>query len=371
MYHNAQINKELINKRRLKIYQIAEGYCYNSDSLFLWDFIIPHIKPRAKILELGSGSGIIGLLCARSKNVALYQIEKQVEYALMNAKNAQINHIDSVIIHADCNMIIQSKDILEELHANMLCNDKKLEAIFTKQQLSKVLADKNLNDLKQNTTDCKNLYSTSLYSKTCNYLNSIDSERFLSKSLTYAQIVGNTLDSTQEHIESKAFFHQSQTLQHADIPSLPYFDMIVSNPPFYHTQTLQSNNPFKAQATQSHFLPFSTILKLAKKVLKPHGKLIFCYAPTMIAEILESLMAFNFGIEALRFVYPRKDKHSTLVLVYARHNSKAQTRILPPLITHNGLAQQDNTEEVISIYNAAYTQSLKVSYDDIVWEDLL
>lgn len=358
-------DNQVAMKRRLKIYQIAEGYCYNSDSLFLWDFILPHIKSRAKVLELGSGSGIIGLLCARSKAITLYQIEKQREYAFMNAKNAQINHIDSIVIHADCNMLIQSKELLKELHENMLCNKKKLESMLVETQFKEVLSLDSLS------LETPLLCSKIKDSKACrverNKTSNMESKRDFS-TITQNK---NNLNPTQSQVSHHNEDTKHVAPQYADITSLPYFDLIISNPPFYHTQTLQSNNPFKAQATQSHFLPLSTMLKLAKRVLKPHAKFIFCYAPAMLPEILESLRAFGFGVESLRFVYPRMEKDSTLVLVCARHNSKAQTRILPPLITHKGLAQQDNTDEVLSIYKAAHTQSIKVAYDDIVWENLL
>lgn len=352
-------------KRRLKIYQIAEGYCYNSDSLFLWDFILPHIKSRAKVLELGSGSGIIGLLCARSKAITLYQIEKQREYAFMNAKNAQINHIDSIVIHADCNMLIHSKELLKELQDNLLCNNKKLESMLVETQFKEVLSPESLS------LETPLLCSKIKDSKAChverNKTSNMESKRDFS-TITQNK---NNLNPTQSQVSHHNEDTKHVAPQYADITSLPYFDLIISNPPFYHTQTLQSNNPFKAQATQSHFLPLSTMLKLAKRVLKPHGKFIFCYAPAMLPEILESLRAYGFGVEFLRFVYPRIEKDSSLVLICAKFNSKAQTRILPPLITHKGLAQQDNTDEVLSIYKAAHTQSIKVAYDDIVWENLL
>lgn len=358
-------DNQVAMKRRLKIYQIAEGYCYNSDSLFLWDFILPHIKSRAKVLELGSGSGIIGLLCAKSKAITLYQIEKQREYALMNAKNAQINHIDSIVIHADCNMLIQSKELLKELQENMLCNKKKSESMLVETQFKEVLSPESLS------LETPLLCSKIKDSKAChverNKTSNMESKRDFS-TITQNK---NNLNPTQSQVSHHNEDTKHLAPQYANITSLPYFDLIISNPPFYHTQTLQSNNPFKAQATQSHFLPFSTMLKLAKRVLKPHGKFIFCYAPAMLPEVLESLRAFGFGVESLRFVYPRIEKDSSLVLICAKFNSKAQTRILPPLITHKGLAQQDNTDEVLSIYKAAHTQSIKVAYDDIVWENLL
>lgn len=312
MYQNT-IKHNKIKSRHLQIYQITEGYCYNSDSLFLWDFILPHIKHNAKVLELGSGSGIIGLLCARDRHIKLYQLEKQAIYALMNAKNAIINNIDSIVIHADCNELLNSSEIIKELNYNMLYNQEKLQTLITQQALQKHISN----------------------IKSC-------------KTISY-----------------------KHTLKDYNITRLAYFDLIISNPPFYPINTISSKNHIKAQATQSQYMPFVTMLKLAKKFLKPNGKFIFCYSPSMLGQILESLISFGFGVEFLRFVYPRLEKDSSLALICARLNSKAQTHILPPLITHNGNSQKDNTKEVCDIYKAAHTQSIKILHDDIIWSYLL
>ena len=60
-------------QKLLRIYQITQGYCYNSDSLFLWNFIMPHLHNGDKVLEIGSGSGIIGLLLV-SFNPVIYRV---------------------------------------------------------------------------------------------------------------------------------------------------------------------------------------------------------------------------------------------------------------------------------------------------------
>ena len=64
------------------LYQPESGYCYNSDSIFLYDFI-NSFKPKGKILDVGAGCGIIGLLVARdNKKVALDAVEKQAAFIL-------------------------------------------------------------------------------------------------------------------------------------------------------------------------------------------------------------------------------------------------------------------------------------------------
>ncbi len=82
------------------LYQPDTGYRYNSDSLFLYDFI-NSFHPKGKVLDVGSGCGIVGLLVARDNSkVQLQAVEKQslfVEYATINAK---VNKIAYKIKHS-------------------------------------------------------------------------------------------------------------------------------------------------------------------------------------------------------------------------------------------------------------------------------
>ena len=77
------------------LYQPESGYCYNSDSVFLYDFI-SSFKPRGKVLDVGAGCGVVGLLVARDNpKVELEAVEKQdvfVEYATTNARVNKIEY---------------------------------------------------------------------------------------------------------------------------------------------------------------------------------------------------------------------------------------------------------------------------------------
>lgn len=77
------------------LYQPESGYCYNSDSVFLYDFI-SSFKPSGRVLDVGAGCGIVGLLVARdNEKVELEAVEKQdafVEYATINARVNSIKY---------------------------------------------------------------------------------------------------------------------------------------------------------------------------------------------------------------------------------------------------------------------------------------
>jgi len=78
----------------MTLYQPESGYSYNSDSLFLYDFI-SRFNPKGELLDVGAGCGIVGLLLARDfTKVRLSAVEKQELFIKYAKKNALINEIE-------------------------------------------------------------------------------------------------------------------------------------------------------------------------------------------------------------------------------------------------------------------------------------
>ncbi len=77
----------------MKLYQPESGYCYNSDSLFLYNFI-DSFSPKGRVLDVGAGCGIVGLLVARdNEKVILEAVEKYAPFVPYAKKNAEVNSI--------------------------------------------------------------------------------------------------------------------------------------------------------------------------------------------------------------------------------------------------------------------------------------
>ncbi|MEA1953280.1 MAG: methyltransferase [Campylobacterota bacterium] len=70
------------------LYQPTSGYCYNSDSIFLYHFIST-FKPKGTLLDVGCGVGIISLLLSRDFTIETSIIDKQ-EKMLNYAENNYI-----------------------------------------------------------------------------------------------------------------------------------------------------------------------------------------------------------------------------------------------------------------------------------------
>lgn len=232
------------------LYQPSNGYCYNSDTHFLHNFILENLKKfknvNGELLDIGSGSGILGLLTARdNKRLNLNQCEIQNTFQKLSSINAKCNGIEA------------------QMHEGSF-----LELDFDKQ-----------------------------------------------------------------------------------------FDMCVSNPPFYHSDVVKSENENLKIARYNDSMPLREFIKKTSKVLKNSGKFFFCYDVKQLNEIMIYLNEYKLNIEALQFVHPKKDKDATLVLVYARKNSKSLLKLMSPLFVFE---DKDFTDEVQEIYKKSSTHSIKV-----------
>ncbi len=232
------------------LYQPSNGYCYNSDTHFLHNFILKNFEKfknvNGELLDIGSGSGILGLLVARDNSrLRLNQCEIQNSFQELSLRNANCNNIDTTIFKGSF-----------------------LEMNFEKQ-----------------------------------------------------------------------------------------FDICVSNPPFYHSNVIKSENENLKIARYNDSMPLEKFIEKTSKILKNSGKFFFCYDVKQLNEIVTLLNKYKLNIEALQFVYPKKGKDATLVLVYARKNSKSLLKVIEPLIVF----ENDNfSDEVNEIYKKSSTHSIKV-----------
>lgn len=78
----------------LKIIQNKDGFCFGVDSILLSDFA-KNIKNGAKVVDIGTGTGIIAiLLCAKTGLSKIYGIEVQDEVAKMAKRSVKLNNLE-------------------------------------------------------------------------------------------------------------------------------------------------------------------------------------------------------------------------------------------------------------------------------------
>ncbi len=75
------------------LYQPTSGYCYNSDSIFLYDFIRA-FKPKGSLLDVGCGVGILSLLLSRDFTIETSIIDKQENMLKYAKHNFALNNLE-------------------------------------------------------------------------------------------------------------------------------------------------------------------------------------------------------------------------------------------------------------------------------------
>lgn len=229
------------------LYQPTSGYCYNSDSIFLYDFI-SRFNPKGSLLDVGCGVGIISLLLSRDFSIETSIIDKQ-EKMLKYAKH---NYV----------------------------------------------------------------------------LNKLEVKSYLG-------------DFTQLKSEEK-------------------FDYIISNPPFYDSRVIQSENKHLNIARYAHHLPIEEFIAKVKKLLKPKGWFIFCYDAKQTDLLLHHLIINGINPEKVQFVHSKLDRESKVVMIAARMNSKSMTQILAPFVVFDDKnAYRQNAQDAFARAN---TNSIKGDY---------
>lgn len=96
----------------LKLIQNKNGFCFGVDSVLLADFA-KEIKRNSVVVDIGTGTGIIGLLLCKKTNLRkIYGVEIQKDVADMAKRNVSLNQLEEKfeIVNAD---ICQIFDVLE------------------------------------------------------------------------------------------------------------------------------------------------------------------------------------------------------------------------------------------------------------------
>ncbi len=96
-----------LNYEGLKIIQNTDGFCFGIDSVLLTEFA-RDIKKQSKIADLGTGTGILGILLSKKVNAKkIIGVEIQEDVADMAKRSIKLNSLENVfeIIQGDLNKI--------------------------------------------------------------------------------------------------------------------------------------------------------------------------------------------------------------------------------------------------------------------------
>lgn len=85
----------------MELWQLSQGYRYNSDSLVLYDFI-SRLGYEGRVLDVGCGCGILGALLKRDNpKITLVSLDIQPINTKITSHNLRFNHLESEVIEGD------------------------------------------------------------------------------------------------------------------------------------------------------------------------------------------------------------------------------------------------------------------------------
>ena len=88
-----------------KLIQDTDSFCFGIDSVLLSDFAKQDIKANSKVLDLGTGNGIISiLLCAKTKLSEIIGVEIQKNSADLAYRNSKLNNLEDKFKIINCDL---------------------------------------------------------------------------------------------------------------------------------------------------------------------------------------------------------------------------------------------------------------------------
>jgi tRNA1(Val) A37 N6-methylase TrmN6 len=131
-----------------------------------------------------------------------------------------------------------------------------------------------------------------------------------------------------------------------------YFDIVVSNPPFFKVSETSNINPNNALACARHEIStnLDEVVKYSSLMLKDNGIFALVHRPERLTEILSTMTKYHIEPKRIRFIYPNELSESNQVLIEGIKCAKANgLKILKPLYIHP--LRDEFKQEIIDIYN--------------------
>lgn len=127
------------------------------------------------------------------------------------------------------------------------------------------------------------------------------------------------------------------------------YDCVITNPP-YVKKECGINNPSESKAIARFEIMCSLeeVLKTAKELLKPGGKLFMIHRTDRLVDVIYEMR--NTGIEPkrIRFVHPSVGKRPNLLLIEGARGGNKELRFMEPLYIYD--EKGEYSEEINRIY---------------------
>ena len=113
--------------------------------------------------------------------------------------------------------------------------------------------------------------------------------------------------------------------------------LVVCNPPFFKVgeRSNLNDNEYLTIARHEIKIDLESIIKAAARILDNKGRLAIVHRPERMIDILNYMQKYDIEPKRIRFVYPKMNRESHVLLVEGLYKGKKGIKIEPPLYAHN------------------------------------
>lgn len=127
-------------------------------------------------------------------------------------------------------------------------------------------------------------------------------------------------------------------------------DVITCNPPYFkYIESSNINDDIhKVIARHEKEITLEEIIDISHYLLKNNGCLAMVHRTDRLIEIISLFKKYGLEVKKLRFIYPKDNTESNMILVEGRKNGNTGLKVLSPLYVHN----EDGSyrEEVLKMF---------------------
>ena len=160
------------------------------------------------------------------------------------------------------------------------------------------------------------------------------------KKIIGIEIQKEAVDIAKKNVQMNHLDNQIEVI-HGDINQYIYqmekVQLVICNPPFFkvNEKSHLNDNEFLTIARHEIKIDLEGIIKSASYILDNKGRLAIVHRPDRMIDILNLMQKYDIEPKRMRFVDPKMNKESHVLLVEGMYKGKKGIKIEPPLYAHN------------------------------------
>ena len=127
-------------------------------------------------------------------------------------------------------------------------------------------------------------------------------------------------------------------------------DVITCNPPYFklNEDSYVNEDIHKVIARHEKMINLEEIIDISHYLLKNNGVLAMVHRTDRLIEIIGLFEKYGLEVKKLRFIYPKVNSESNMILIEGKKCGNVGLKVLPPLYVHN----EDGSykEEVLKMF---------------------